>query len=445
MSERKPNVVIILTDDLGYGDCSCYGQKTWSTPRIDQLALEGVRFTNFYSTSPVCSPARASLLTGLHSGRLPIRELSDPYLPDQWPTIPKLLREAGYVSACIGKYGVGNGQPEMDPIRKGFDYHYGYNCMKHAHNYFPPFLRENGLRVELRNEPPPGDFEQMATGVGVAAKKIDYTPDFLEEKAIRFIEACQNCPFFLHYCPTLPHANNEGGDGPDGMEVDTYSEFANRDWSPNEKGFARMIQRIDQTVGRIVDKLSELGLAENTLLLFTSDNGPHNEGGHSVQKFDSTGGLRGYKRSLHEGGIRVPCIAWWPGNITPSVSERLGYFPDILPTCLDMVGIREDVQTDGLSLLPSLTGRGEDTQHDCLYFEYQTQCAVRQKNWKYYVEERDAEECLYDLNQDRSESRNLATVHPDIVSELRAITQKQHVEHQPSALPLAIDPANLSG
>ena len=318
MTKNSPNVVVILTDDLGYGDCSCYGQKTWKTPNIDRMAEEGIRFTDFYTTSPVCSPARTSILTGLHSGHLPIRHLGDPYLPDDAATIPKLLKEQGYVSACIGKYGVGSGQPDVDPIRKGFDYHYGYNCMRHAHNYYPPFLRENGMKVPLRNQPPEGDTKQWETGVGVADVKVDYSPNFIESRAIDFIKDCRDTPFFLYYCPTMPHANNEGGDTPDGMEVDTYGEFEGCDWSPNEKGFARMVQRIDITVGRILTTLKELGIAKNTLVLFTSDNGPHNEGGHSVTRFNSSGGFQGYKRSLHDGGIRIPFIAWWPDR---AVSE----------------------------------------------------------------------------------------------------------------------------
>jgi len=319
---KRPNIVMILTDDLGYGDCSCYGQETWTTPNIDRLAREGIRFTDFYTTSPVCSPARTSILTGLHSGRLPIRQLSDGYMSDRVTTIPRLLGERGYLSACIGKYGVGSGQPDVDPIRKGFDYHYGYNCMRHAHNYFPPFLRENGTRVMLRNRPPEGDDRQWETGVGVAETKVDYSPDFIEARALEFIEDCRDAPFFLYYCPTMPHANNEGKETPDGMEVDTYAQFEECDWRPNEKGFARMVQRIDISVGRIVDKLRELGLAENTLVLFSSDNGPHDEGGHSVTRFDSAGGFQGYKRSLHEGGIRIPFIALWPGTIEPSVGRQ---------------------------------------------------------------------------------------------------------------------------
>lgn len=436
------NIILILTDDLGYGDCSCYGQTAWTTPDIDRMAAEGVRFTDFYTTSPVCSPARTSVVTGLHSGHLAIRELRDPFLPDDAVTIPKLLREQGYVSACIGKYGVGNGQPDVDAIRKGFDYHYGYNCMRHAHNYFPPFLRENGLKVMLRNQPPEGDTRQWETGVGVAAAKVDYSPDFIEEKALDFIEQNQATPFFLYYCPTMPHANNEGWAAsdpsrqtPDGMEVDTYGEFDKCDWFPNEKGFARMVQRIDITVGKVMAKLEELGIAEHTLVLFSSDNGPHNEGGHSVTRFNSSGGLQGYKRSLHEGGIRIPFIAWWPATIAPGVSEHLGYFPDLMTTFCDVAGLGAAPRGDGLSLLPLLMGgAGKQTKHEYLYFEYRGQLAVRKGDWKYYRDDQGTE-ALFHLPTDRHEDHDVKDAHPDVFAELKACVEREHREYEPLPVP----------
>jgi arylsulfatase A-like enzyme len=446
----QPNIVVILCDDLGYGDCSCYGQQSWTTPEIDRMAAGGLRFTDFYTTSPVCSPARASLLTGLHSGRLPIRHLGDPYLPDSVPTIPWLLKPQGYVSACIGKYGVGSGQPDVDPLRKGFDYHYGYNCMRHAHNYFPPFLRENGLRVPLRNRPPEGDTRQWQTGVGVAEVKVDYSPDFIEARALEFIRDCADRPFFLHYCPTLPHANNEGGDTPDGMEVDRYGDFADRDWEPNEKGFARMVQRIDQSVGRILETLRELGIAEKTLVLFTSDNGPHNEGGHSVTRFDSAAGFQGYKRSLHEGGIRIPFIAWMPGTVAPGISDHLGYFPDLLPTFCELAGTVAPTAHDGLSLAPLLAGRGTQARHGHLFFEFENQIAVRSGNWKYYRGRRGPEPCapdvpnddeaLYDLAADRHEDRDLKAEHPEVLRELKTHVVHEHREYTPDPVPPAYEP-----
>lgn len=442
---NKPNIILILTDDLGYGDCSCYGQQTWTTPNIDRLAQEGIRFTDFYTTSPVCSPARTSIITGLHTGHMPIRHLGDPYLPNHVPTIPKRLKEQGYVSACIGKYGVGNGQPDVDPIRKGFDYHYGYNCMKHAHNYFPPFLRENGLKVMLRNRPPEGDTQQWETGVGVAEVKLDYSPDFIEARALEFIRDCADKPFFLHYCPTMPHANNEGGETPDGMEVDTYGDFEARDWSPNEKGFARMVQRIDITVGRVLDTLDELGIAENTLVLFTSDNGPHNEGGHSVTRFDSAGGFQGYKRSLHEGGIRIPFIARWSGKIAPGTCALPGYFPDLMPTFCDLVGATPPQDIDGLSLLPLLTGHvDQQTPHEYLYFEYLDQIAVRKGDWKYYYSDRGGD-ALYNLSQDRHEDHDVKDKHPDILQDLKACVEREHRDYAPKEPPVYYEPAYGAG
>jgi len=440
MNARKPNLVIILTDDLGYGDCSCYGQKTWTTPNIDNMAEEGIRFTNFYTTSPVCSPARTSLITGLHSGRMPIRSLADPFLPDSIPTFPRILKDQGYNTACIGKYGVGRTQPDIDMLRKGFNYHYGYNLNGHAHNYFPPFLRENGLRIKLRNKPPEGDTRQWEKGVGVAEIKVDYSPDFIEAQALKFIEDCKDEPFFLHYCPTLPHANNEGRDTADGMEVDDYGEFASRDWRPNEKGFARMVQRIDITVGRVLDKLKKLGIAENTLVLFTSDNGPHNEGGHSVTRFNSAGGFQGYKRSLHEGGIRIPFIAWRPDAVQPGVSDHVGYFPDIFPTACDLAGMPCRYATDGISILPLLSGdMATQRRHEYLYFEFQNQIAVRKGDMKYY---RDAEgnESLYDLSGDPHEDNDIKTQNQETFDRLKYFVRLEHQCYTPVEAPVGYDP-----
>jgi arylsulfatase A-like enzyme len=443
---NTPNIVIILCDDLGYGDCSCYGQQNWLTPNIDCMASEGIRFTDFYTTSPVCSPARASILTGLHSGHLPIRELSDPYLPDDIMTIPWILKKRGYVSACLGKYGVGNKQPDVDPLRKGFDYHYGYNCMVHAHNYFPPFLRENGLRVPLRNLPPADDLYQWETGIGVAAVKIDYSPDLIEEQAVEFIRDCADRPFFLHYCTTLPHANNEGGDSPDGMEVDNYGEFIDRDWAPNEKGFARMVQRIDQTVGRILKTLEEVGIADNTIVIFTSDNGPHNEGGHSVKRFDSSGGFQGYKRSLHEGGIRIPFIVRWPGVIQPEISNYIGFFPDIMATICDLTGLEIPSNCDGISIKPLLCeDNSNQLEHDYLYFEYQNQIAIRCGDWKFFrydhrnapfsIENTNDDEALFNIAVDNHEDNDLKNEYPNLMRDLKAYVFREHNDYVPIPIP----------
>jgi arylsulfatase A-like enzyme len=433
---RPTNIVFILCDDLGWGDPGCYGQKTLETPNIDRLAAEGIRFTDFYTTSPVCSPARASIMTGLHSGHLPIRQLRDPFLPDEMNTIAKVFHKAGYVSSCVGKYGVGNGQHHDDALNKGFDEHYGYNCMRHAHNYFPPWLLENGTKFFTRNRPHEGDVHQWNTGVGVAAEKVDYSPDMVERRALRFMEEHQNRPFFLFYCPNLPHANNEGGATPDGMEVDDYGEFAEREWSANEKGFARMVQRIDETVGRVVDKLDELGLAEDTIVLFSSDNGPHKEGGHQVTAFDSAGPFQGYKRSLHEGGIRVPFIARCPRRIPAGrVTDLHAYFPDLMNTFCEFTGLEPEGPADGLSLAPVLTGdEARQNRHPFLYFEFMGQLAVREANYKYF-RDRDGNESLYDLDRDTHEDHDIKAELPDVFARLKARAYAEHRDYSPTPVP----------
>jgi len=431
---KKPNIIFVLVDDLGYGDLSCYGQQAWTTPNLDQLAAEGIRFTDFYTTSPVCSPARASVMTGLHSGHLPIRHLGDPYLPDDIATIPKQLKTVGYATACIGKYGVGDGQPHDDPRTKGFDTHYGYNCMRHSHNYYPPFLREDGDKVMLRNKPPADDKHQWETGQGVAEVKVDYSPDFIEDKALEFIEQNKDNPFYLYYCPTMPHANNEGGDTPDGMEVDTYGEFDKFDWRPNEKGFARMVQRIDISIGRVLDKLKELGIDDNTIVMFSSDNGPHDEGGHKVTRFNSSGGFQGYKRSLHEGGIRIPFIANWPGVIEPGQeSDLMAYFPDLMNTFCELAGADAPGTTDGISFAPFLCGE-EQTKHEYLYFEYVGQLAVRKGHYKFFQSE-DGEEVLYDLVADRHEDTDIKEQLPEVFDELKSCVVREHADYRATDVP----------
>jgi arylsulfatase A-like enzyme len=430
---RSPNIVFILCDDLGWGDLSCYGQKTLRTPNLDKLAAEGLRCTDFYTTSPVCSPARASIMTGLHSGHLPIRHLADPYLHDDINNIAKVFHKAGYATTCTGKYGVGNSQAHDDALKKGFDHHYGYNCMRHAHNFFPPWLLEDGKKFYLRNRPPAGDQRQWETGVGVAELKVDYTPDLVEKEALDFIEENQNRPFFLYYCTNLPHANNEGGNSPDGMEVDEYGDFATKDWKDNEKGFARMLQRIDQTVGKVRAKLEELGLAEDTIIMFSSDNGPHQEGGHAVKTFDSAGPFQGFKRSLHEGGIRVPFIAWGPGRIPGGrVSEELCYFPDLMNTFCELVMLPPEGPADGHSLVPLLEGReDEQPSHPYLYHEYLGQIAVREGNHKFY-RDGDGAEFLYDLETDVHEDTDIKDQHPAIFARLKGRIALEHRDYAPT-------------
>jgi arylsulfatase A-like enzyme len=432
---KSPNIIFILCDDLGWGDLGCYGQKTLKTPNLDRLAEEGIRFSNFYSTSPVCSPARASIMTGLHSGHLPIRCLADPFLPDEMLNIAKLFTKAGYINTVLGKYGVGSKQHHDDALNKGFHSHFGYNCMCHAHNFFPPWLIDNGVKSYTRNIPPEGDFRQWRSGVGVAEVKLDYSPDMIEERVLDFIEDNQNHPFFLYYCTNLPHANNEG-EGADGMEVDKYGEFEHKPWLDNEKGFARMIQRIDETVGKVVDKVKALGLEDDTIIMFSSDNGPHQEGGHAVKTFDSAGPFQGYKRSLHEGGIRVPFIAHCPKRIPSGrVNDDLFYFPDLMNTFCELIGLQAEGPSDGVSMVPVLTGRDrEQIKHKHLYFEFEGQIAVRSGRYKYY---RDSEglEKLYDLNEDIHEDKDIKGQYPERFEELKTIVTLEHRDYSPCSVP----------
>ncbi len=331
----KPNVIYILADDLGYGDLSCYGQETLQTPRLDRLAENGMRFTSHYAGATVCAPSRYVLMTGKHNGRAAIRDNRINALSEEEFTLAELFKKAGYRTGLMGKWGLGTPPDDKDPNRAGFDEFYGYNNMFHAHNYYPEFLIRNGKKEMLRNVVPdffdePTDYMPVAyylEGRGVATKKVDYAPQMIHDEALGFIEDNKDNPFFLYYALNIPHANNEAGSGYtksgerirgkqfDGMAVPDHGAFADKDWPVQEKGFARMIQHIDDWVGEIVDLVDRLGLTKDTIILFSSDNGPHQEGNHDHEFFNSNGDFKGYKRDLYDGGIRVPFIVSWPGTV----------------------------------------------------------------------------------------------------------------------------------
>jgi len=435
VAAEKPNFIYILADDLGYGDLSCYGQKTLKTPNLDRMATEGMRFTRHYAGSTVCAPSRCVLLTGLHSGHARIRGNSPGLLTDEDLTVAQVLRRAGYRTGCVGKWGVGNPPPLDDPERRGFDFFYGYISMWHAHNFYPEFMIRNGERAPLRNVVP--EKWKNSDGRGVATKKRDYAPDLITDEALGFIERNRERPFFLYYAMNVPHANNEGGRA--GMEVPDHGPFADQDWPEPEKGFAAMIRNIDRDVGRVLSKIEELGLAEKTLVIFTSDNGPHQEGGHMMPFFDSNGPLRGKKRDLHEGGIRVPMIARWPGRIKPGdATDLISGFQDIFPTLTDLAGV-DTPETDGISMAPTLLGLpDQQKKHPHLYWEFYEQggkLAVVKEDWKgvrlNVVKKPDGPIELYDLSKDIGEENNVANQHPDIVADMAAIMEKEHVDLKP--------------
>ncbi len=434
--QRPPNIIFILADDLGYGDLGCYGQQKIRTPQLDRLASQGIRFTQAYAGSTVCAPSRCALMTGLHTGHCRVRgngggggpRLNVPLAPEDI-CVAELLKKAGYATACIGKWGLGEEGSSGIPTKKGFDYFFGYLNQHHAHNYYPA-----DRKITLDN--PQSEVEN------VAAKPKVYVPDLLREEAIQFITAHKDRPFFLYFATIVPHANNERGrHSGNGMEVPTADPYSSEDWPAPEKNKAAMITRMDADIGKILDHLDKLGLAANTVVFFSSDNGPHREGGIKPDFFLSSGPLRGIKRDLYEGGIRVPFIVRWPQQIRGGVvSDHVLAFWDFLPTACDLAGCPTPPMIDGISFAPLLTGKGEQRQHEFLYWEFHEggfHQAVRHGRWKAVRRGPDHPLELYDLATDLRESRNIAADHPDIVTRIENYlkTARTDSPHFPIRIP----------
>jgi uncharacterized sulfatase len=426
---QPPNVIFILADDLGYGDLGCYGQKLIETPNIDRLAREGMRFTNFYAGSTVCAPSRCVLMTGLHTGHAFIRGNAKDNLRPEDVTVAEVLKHAGYANWLAGKWGLGHEGSSGVPTRQGFDQFFGYLDQHHAHNYYPSFLVRNEERAPLKNGVPgEGEF-----GQGVASKKMEYSHDLIVDEALDLISRRPSEPFFLYFAVTTPHANNEAGKA--GMEVPDYGVYADRDWPEPQKGHAAMITRMDRDVGRLLNLLKQNGLDERTLIFFSSDNGPHTEGGNDPDFADSNGPLRGIKRSLHEGGIRVPMIARWPGKIQAgAVSDFAGAFWDVMPTLAELANVEDKLPAgiDGVSFAPTLLGEGEQMEHDDLYWAFYEGGggqAIRQGDWKAIQQPINTPVRLYNLDDDLGEERDVAADHPDLVAQL---TVKMAEAYRPS-------------
>ncbi len=426
-----PNVIYILADDLGYGDLGVYGQALIDTPNLDRLAAEGMVFTQHYAGSTVCAPSRASLMAGLHTGHTLIRDNKavppegEHPIPDSRMTLAERLQAVGYQTAAIGKWGLGAPETEGVPTRQGFGHFFGYNGQREAHSYYPDHLWRNEDRVELE--------ANRDGGRGA------YSHDLLADDVLRFIREATDVPFFLYVPFTIPHA---GLDVPEdsmapyrGRFEETPSEAAGRyiAQATPRAAFAGMVSRLDWDVGRIVDLVDALGLRERTLVIFTSDNGPHAEGGADPEFFGSNGGLRGIKRDLYEGGIRVPMIARWPGQVAAgSRTDHVSAFWDVTPTLLELAGAPPPQDIDGLSFAPTLRGEPQQT-HEYLYWEFHEQGgkqAVRMGDWKGVRLEVWQDPAgpieLYDLAGDPAETRDVAGDHPDVVARMAQLMREAH-------------------
>jgi len=410
----KPNIIYIVSDDLGYGDLGSYGQKQVKTPRLDRMAREGLRFTDHYAGHTVCRPARLVFLTGKHTGHTAIAGNNMHILPKGSKTVTSLLQDAGYVTGGVGKWALGEVGSSGHPNNQGFDFFYGYLDQSAAHDYYPEFLFRNEKAERL-----PGNVNSGKRNV--SSKKVTYAHTRLTEEALAFIERNKDKPFYLNLTWTIPHTNNEAGHiEKNGQEVPDYGIYEDRDWPYPEKGFAAMVTLMDSDTGKILDLLKKLGIDENTLVVFTSDNGPHQEGGHKVDFFNSNGKLKGHKRSLHDGGIRVPMIAWWPKTIKPGVSDHPSAFWDWLPTACELGGAETPVGIDGISFAPTLLGqKAKQKKHEYLFWRWSRFRAVRMGQWKGVQTNKTL--ALYDLDKDVGEERNIANQHPKVTARIRKI------------------------
>jgi arylsulfatase A-like enzyme len=419
----RPNMILILADDLGYGDLGCYGQPRIHTPNLDRMSAEGIRFTAAYAGSTVCAPSRCSLMTGLHTGHARTRGNRSPDLPlrPEDITFTEILKRAGYRTALFGKWSLGELGSTGYPTRKGFDEWFGFFSQVHAHNYYPEHLMD-------------GETAWLCRG-NMGLQRKDYAPDLFTARALQFLEKQDGSnPFFLHLCYTAPHANNEmGRDSGDGMEVPSYGPYANLPWPRPEKGFAAMISRMDADIGRILETLKRRGLDDNTLVLFTSDNGPHKEGGHDPKFFESSGPLRGIKRDLTEGGIRVPMLARWPARIRAGQTSSFPWaFWDIFPTFAELAGAKAPAGLDGMSVVPTLLGQSQKP-HEYFYWEFHEggfSQAVRLGPWKGIRKGLDGPIELYNLDEDLGERRNLAADKPQIVASIARLMQEARTESE---------------
>jgi arylsulfatase A len=460
---QHPNIVFVLADDLGYGELGSYGQQRIRTPRLDRMAAEGMRFTQFYAGSPVCAPSRSAFVSGKHTGHTYVRdnhelggfpddeERGQLPLPPNYPTAARWLREHGYTTAVVGKWGLGGPQSTGVPTKQGFDFFFGYLDQKQAHNYYPTHLWRNEERFALRNryfsphqklDGDPNDPKSYEKYRGV-----DYAVDFMTSQAIDWLRANASKPFFLYFAPTLPHLALQV---PEGARKEYEKQFpetpylGDKNYLPQQTpraAYAAMITYLDTQVGRIQDALKAIGVEDRTLVIFTSDNGAtFDVGGAPTAFFQSNDSLRGHKQDVYEGGIRVPMIARWPGHVRSGVtSDLVGANWDMWATFAEIGGAQPPPDTDGISILPTLLGTSGQRPHESLYWEYHSQGsaqAVRMGRWKgvrsQAARNPDGPIELYDLARDPAETTDVSAAHPD---EVRRIAEIMKRSHTPSVIP----------
>ncbi|GAB3005978.1 arylsulfatase [Niabella terrae] len=441
-STARPNIIFILADDMGYGDLSCYGQQHFETPNIDRLAREGMQFMQHYSGTAVCAPSRSVLMTGQHTGYTPIRgnrtgDGKVGFLPDATFTLAEMLQAKGYATGAFGKWGLGPVGSEGDPNKQGFDEFYGYNSQSLAHNYFPDFLWHNSQKVVLKENMPD--------------KKTTYSPDLIQQQALAFIDSNRDRPFFLFYPTIIPHAELVAPEAYMNkfrgklLPEKSYkgAQYGDRNFRKGgyesqpegHAAFAAMINLLDDQIGQILNRLKQYGLDSNTIVIFSSDNGPHLEGGADPDYFNSNGPFRGYKRDLYEGGIREPMLVRWPGHIQPaSRTNLMSAFWDMMPTVADLLKIDRPEQLQGVSLLPTWLGQTGQQQHEYLYWEFHEKGgrqAIRKGAWKLVVynvlhpEKRKIQ--LFNIDEDPGEKTDLAAHYPDKLRELESLMRASRI------------------
>lgn len=460
----KPNIVFILADDLGYAEVGCYGQKKIKTPHVDQLAREGMKFSQHYTGAPVCAPARCVLLTGKHLGHAEIRGNRDSgngqKFPGQWPitdealTIAEALKKEGYVTGVFGKWGLGPTASSGAPNKQGFDRFYGFICQRNAHSYYPPYLDSDDQEVPINTKPIPGHLKKKEGDIVADDYRAEnYAPDLVLAEALKFIDANKDKPFFLYLPFIEPHVAIQSPKEwidkyPKSWDLEPYR--GNRGYLPHPRpnaGYAAMISDLDEHVGAIMAQLEKHKLTENTLVIFTSDNGPtHNVGGVTTEFFNSMGGLRGKKGSCYEGGIRIPCVVRWPGKVKPgSKTDAASYFPDWFPTLCDVAGIdTKDKSLDGVSLASVMQGNELPDRHEPMTWEFNGYggiIAIRDGKWKALrrgIKSKKIHDWeLYNIETDREEKKNVAKQHPEVIQRLEQGWLKSRTVEPDFPVPMA--------